>query len=138
MTDAPPLNDDEVILLDHVPSLRAFRRVALLLIAVTLLPTIAFAVVFPDTYWPIAPLFVTCFLLFQERFTLGRHRAWVTNQRVLVQGGESAAWDTVSEATMTLGFVKLRRKGAGRTLTLSYAADATALINAINSARGTT
>jgi hypothetical protein len=56
-----------------------FKRVALFLLAVSLLPTdIEAAVTFPDTYWPI-----TCFERVGSRTFTSRHRAWITNQRII-------------------------------------------------------
>jgi hypothetical protein len=135
LTDAPPLNNDEVILYNHLPSLRVFKRVALFLLAVSLLPTLAFAVTFPDTYWPIAPLFVTCFLLVQERFTLGRHRAWITNQRIILQGGADiplGSIDTIKSKTVA---VQVRHSSGGKPLQLFYPEDGPAVTRTIDAAR---
>jgi hypothetical protein len=135
VTDAPPLNDDEVILHDHLPSLRVFKWVALFLLAVSMLPTLAFAVTFPDTYWPIAPLFVTCFLLVQERFTLGRHRAWITNQRIILQGGADLALGSIDTLKSKTVAVQVRHSGGGKPMQLFYPEDGPALTRTIDVAR---
>lgn len=135
MKGAPPLEDGEVILHDHVPSLRAFKRTAILMIVLTLPAVIAFAVVFEDSFWPAVPLFVTCFLLMQERFILGRHRAWITNQRVIFQGGRTLALSEIKAAGMRGNSVRLAWANGGKGSKLSYPEDGQALVNAIDAAR---
>lgn len=132
---APPLNDGEHILFNHVPSLRAYKRTALLMIAVTLPAVVAFLFVFPDTFWPAVPLFVTCFLLMQERFTLGRHRAWITNQRIIFQGGRVTPLADVAGATKAGNGVRLMLQNGGKGEKLSYPEDAKALIATLDTAR---
>lgn len=137
MKAAPPLEDGEVIVFDHVPSLRAFKRTALLMIALTIPAVIAFAAVFPDSFWPAVPLFVTCFILMQERFTLGRHRAWITNRRVIFQGGRMVALADITSAQLRANGVRLRVVGAEKPSRLSYPADGPALVRAVEAAKST-
>lgn len=134
MSAAPPLSEGEEVVFDHIPSLGAFKRAALMLLCVSLLPTVAFAIVFPDTYWVIAPMFLACMLLTQERFKLGRHRAWITNQRVVTHTGaiDLANVDTIKRSW---GAVRLGTRDAGKTVTLAYPKDREALIHAIETAK---
>ena len=134
MTDVPPLNDNEVILYNHLPSLRVYRRMALFLLAVSMLPTLAFAIIFPDSYWPIVPLFITCFLLVQERFTLGRHRAWITNQRIILQGGAAIALESIDKLKSKTVAVQVRHSGGGSPLQLVYPYDGPAIARTIQTA----
>ncbi len=126
----PPLNDGEIVLHDHVPSMGKFRKAALVAIAITLVPTVMFAVLWPDTLFGVVPLLLTCVVLVQERLTLGRYRAWITNQRVILQGGEEAPlWD-VTEVTQRWAGVRLD----GVNLRLAYVADTQALRDVIAAA----
>lgn len=127
----PPLNDGEAVLHDHVPSQRKFRKAALFTILITLIPTVIFAMVWPDTGAAVVPLLLTCVLLVQERLTLGRHRAWITNQRVILQGGEDAPlWD-VSGITPKWAGVRLD----GVDVRLAYVGDEQALRDVISAAQ---
>lgn len=130
---APPLDPGETLLCDHIPSLRAFRRTALLGIALSIPPMLAFLVILPDTVWPVVPLFLTCLLLMQERFRLGRHRAWVTSRRVIFQGGRSLPLPGLTEVRAAHGAVYL--SGAQGAEKLSYAARPAELAAVINTAR---
>jgi len=126
----PPLNDDETVLHDHVPSMRKFRKAAMIALLINLVPTVMFAVVWPDTLAGVAPLLITCVLLVQERLTLGRYRAWITSQRVILQGGEEAPlWD-VSGVTPRWAGARLD----GVNIRLAYVGDIQALRDAIASA----
>lgn len=136
MNDAPPLQSDEVIVFDHVPSLRTFRRAAIILLLISLLPTIIFAVVFPDTLWIILPLFLACMLLVQERFKLGRHRAWITNQRIILQDGTAIDLADVSKVKARSVVVGVRHGTNRAMLPLYYAPDGAALAKAIETAKG--
>lgn len=128
---APPLQDGEEIVFDHIPSLSAFKRTSLVLIMLTLPAVIAFAVAFPDTIWPVVPLFVTCVLLMQERFRLGRYRAWLTNRRVILQGGRDVPLGDITGVKAHVFGVRL----AGSGVTMAYVGDKPALVAAINAAR---
>ena len=135
MSDAPPLQNGEVVVFDHVPSHATFRRAALFLLLISLLPTIIFAVVFPDMLWIILPLFLACILLVQERFKLGRHRAWITNQRIIIQDGTSIDLADVTDVKARSVVVGVRH-GADRAMQpLYYAADGAALADAIETAK---
>lgn len=136
MKNAPPLDDGEEVLFDHIPSLRAFKRTALLMLALTLPAVIAFAVVFPDSFWPAVPLFVACVLLMQERVTLGRHRAWVTNQRVIFQGDRAVPLADIRGAAVKGNGVRVAvAKHSGKGIKLYYPANGQALVRAIETAR---
>lgn len=135
MSDGPPLQNGEVVVFDHVPSHATFRRAALFLLLISLLPTIIFAVVFPDTLWIILPLFLACIFLVQERFKLGRHRAWITNQRIIIQDGTSIDLADVTDVKARAVVVGVRY-GADRAMQpLYYAADGAALADAIETAK---
>ncbi len=135
MSDGPPLQNGEVVVFDHVPSQATFRRAALFLLLISLLPTIIFAVVFPDTLWITLPLFLACILLVQERFKLGRHRAWITNQRIIIQDGTSIDLADVTDVKARSVVVGVRY-GADRAMQpLYYAADGAALADAIETAK---
>ena len=135
MSDGPPLQNGEVVVFDHVPSHATFRRAALFLLLISLLPTIIFAVVFSDTLWIILPLFLACILLVQERFKLGRHRAWITNQRIIIQDGTSIDLADVTDVKARSVVVGVRH-GADRAMQpLYYAADGAALADAIETAK---
>ena len=135
MSDGPPLQNGEVVVFDHVPSQATFRRAALFLLLISLLPTIIFAVVFPDTLWIILPLFLACIFLVQERFKLGRHRAWITNQRIIIQDGTSIDLADVTDVKARAVVVGVRY-GADRAMQpLYYAADGAALADAIETAK---
>ncbi len=135
MTNAPPLREDEEVIHDHTPALGAFKRTALGLLALTVPVVVVFAVVFPDSYWPAVPLFVTCLLLMQERATLGRHRAWLTNRRIILQGGQSVELSDVRAAAPRRVWVSVSYGGAGKTVKLHYPEDGAALAQAIEAAR---
>ncbi|WP_375280016.1 hypothetical protein [Pseudooctadecabacter sp.] len=133
----PPLEDGEQVVFDHVPSLRRFKRTALLMIVLTLFPVAAFLIVFPDTFWPAVPLFVTTVLLAQERVRLGRHRAWITNRRIIQQGGHSIALDDVENTRAEGNGVRLQLAGnIGKGPKLFYPEDGAALARAIMTAKG--
>ena len=134
MKNAPPLHSGETILHNHVPSQRVFKRAAVFLIAVSLLPTIAFAFAFDDSFWVIVPLFVTCLLLMQERFTMGRHRAWITNQRIIFQDRDIALAD-ITATTVKAVYVRVQHSGAGKSAPIYYPADGPAVAQAIDAAR---
>lgn len=133
MTVAPPLREGEEILHNHIPSLGVFKRAALLLLGLTLPVVLAFSVVFPDTYWPSVPLFIACLLLMQERVTLGRHRAWVTNERLILQGGNEIDMNLVTDAVARRNNVRVVYGTDGKTVRLQYAADSAALAQIIKS-----
>lgn len=135
MTTAPPLEEGETVVFDHIPNLRAFKRSAVLMIGLTLPVVVVFLVVFPDTFWPAVPLFVTCLLLMQERFSLGRYRAWITNRRILLQGGESLPLTDVSGVTARGNGVRVRVANGGKAIKLVYAESGLSLIDAINTAK---
>lgn len=136
MKNAPPLDEGEEILFDHIPSLRSFRRTALLMLAVTLPAVVAFAVVFPDSFWPAVPLFVACVLLMQERVTLGRHRAWVTNRRVILQGDRAVPLAGIRGVAVKGNGVRVAVAGhSGKGIKLYYPQNGQALVAAIEDAR---
>ena len=131
----PALADGEAVIFDHVPSLRAFQLTALGMLGLTLLPVAAFAAAFPDSFWPAVPVFVTCMILLQERFRLGRHRAWITPRRIILQEGEEVTMTEVDRAEPRGTGVRVScHGGARRGLRLSYVHDRPALARAINTA----
>lgn len=133
----PPLEAGEQIVFDHVPSLRRFKRTALLMIVLTLLPVAAFLIVFPDTFWPAVPLFVTTVLLAQERVRLGRHRAWITNRRIIMQGGQAIALADIAGTRTEGNGLRLHLDGnIGKGPKLFYPEDGDALATAIMTAKG--
>lgn len=111
----PPLQGGEEVLFDHVPSLRRFRTMAAVVLAITLIPTGVFAVVWSETNAAVIPLVLTCVLLMQERLTFGRHRAWITNKRVILQGGDETPLAEISEVRLKWAGLKLL--GANKRLT---------------------
>lgn len=134
----PPLEPGEALLFDHIPSLRSFKRTALMLIGLTLPAVIAMLEVFPDTFWPVVPLFVTCALLMQERVRLGRHRAWITNQRIILQGGQAIALADLTKIRPTRSAVRLAVQGDRRhSIALFFPEDGSALAHAIKTAKET-
>ena len=138
MTQAPPLEDGEHILFDHIPSLRAFRRTALVLLGLTLPVVVVFLVVFPDTLWPVVPLFVTCVILMQERVRLGRYRAWVTNRRIVLQAGEDLLLSDITAVKPATNGVKIEAEGTtGKGFKLVYPEDRAALVAALQDAKET-
>lgn len=127
----PPMNEDEVVLHDHIPSMRKFRKAALIAILITLVTSFVFSMVWPESLAAVVPLLLTCAVLFQERLTLGKYRAWITNQRVILQGGEDAPlWD-VAGVTPRWDGVRLD----GIDVRLSYVADAQILRDVITTAQ---
>ncbi len=131
----PPLEEGEEVVFDHVPSFAAFRKTALVLLGVTLAPTVAMAAVLPDSIWGAVPLFVACVILMQERVWLGKYRAWITNRRIIRQKGEDVPlWDVTNAAPSGNG-VRVRTTGSPRGIKLFYPADGPALATAILSAR---
>ena len=135
MTDGPALQDDEHILHHHVPDLRAFKRTALLMLAITLVPTAVIAALLPDTFWAAVPLFVTCVLLMQERYTLGKYAAWITQERVILQNGTAVALADIAIVDGIGNAVRLRDK-AGQVTKLYYPLDRATLCQIIETARG--
>jgi len=135
MKPAPPLREGEKILRDHIPSLGVFKRSALVLIALTLPAVAVVSVVFPDSYWPAVPLFVTCLLLMQERVTLGKHRAWLTNRRIILQGGDEVPLGDILAAGARRSTVRVTYGGKGIVLKLPYSDNATDFAQAIEAAR---
>lgn len=136
MSEGPPLADGEEIVFDHVPSLRSFKRTALLMLGLTLPAVVAMLVVFPDTFWPAVPLFVTCVILMQERVRLGRYRAWVTNRRIILQGDRAVDLTDVTGVRHSGNGVRVGVSGhAGKGVKLFYPADGSALEKAIEAAR---
>ena len=70
-------------------------------------------------------------MLVQERLTHGRYRAWITNQRVILQGGDEAPlWD-VEGVTSRWAGVRLD----GVNMRLAYVADQQVLRDVITSAQ---
>ena len=135
MKAAPQLQDGEEIVHHHVPDLRAFKRTALLLLAITLVPTAVFLFAFPDSMWVAVPLFVSCLLLMQERFTLGKYSAWVTNQRILLQGDVAIGLGDIVLVDVIGNAVRLRHGGASAKTKLYYPEDRDALAKIILDAR---
>ncbi|WP_281984356.1 hypothetical protein [Thalassorhabdomicrobium marinisediminis] len=135
MSEAPPLEAGEVLLHHHRPDLAAFRHTALVLLAVTLVPTLAMVAAFPDSLWGAAPLFIACLLLMQERVTLGRHAAWITNRRILLQNAAPVALRNIATTNVVGNAVRLRTVDPARRVTLSYPSDKTALRDVIDTAR---
>ncbi|SLN53698.1 hypothetical protein [Pseudooctadecabacter jejudonensis] len=133
MTEGPPLTEGEAVVFDHIPSLKPFKRTARILLLASLVPTIAFLIVFPDTFWPAVPLFVACLLLVQERWTISKYRAWVTNRRVILQGGRDIALGDITK-TQTRGSALMITTGITR-LRLYYAEDPAAFQAAVDTAR---
>ena len=132
MRAAPQLADGEEILHHHTPDIGAFKRTALLMLAITLVPTVMFVVFIPDTFWGAVPLFITCLLLMQERFTLGKYAAWITNRRVLMQGDVEHVLSDITSVETIGTAVRLNHTG-GRTK-LFYPKDKAALKGIIETA----
>ena len=127
----PPLDEDETILHDHIPSLGKFRKAALIAILITLVPSFVFSMVWPDSLVAVIPLLLTCAVLLQERLTLGKHRAWITDKRVILQGGQDAPlWDVTGVTTKWAG-VRLE----GVDVRLAYVADVQTLSDVIATAQ---
>lgn len=135
MKSTPQLAEGEEILHHHVPNLRTFKRTALLMLAITIFPTAVILMLFPDTLWGVAPMFVTCLLLMQERFNLGKYAAWITNQRILMQSDEEIALGDISKTDTFGNAVRLHQKARGQTSKLYYAKDRKALKQLIEIAR---
>lgn len=135
MTTGPDLQDGETLLHHHTPHLGAFKRTALLMIAITLVPTGVMMFAFPDTLWVAVPLFVTCFLLMQERFSLGKYAAWVTDRRIIFQRGEEVALTSIDTVDMIGNAVRLRLVDKSPKAKLFYAKDRSALQDLIETAR---
>ena len=135
MKSAPQLAEGEEVLHHHVPNLGVFKRTALLMLAITIIPTVLILVLFPDTLWGVAPMFVTCLLLMQERFNLGKYAAWITNQRILLQGDEEIALGEISMTDTFGNVVRLRHGADGQKSKLYYAKDRGALMQLIETAR---
>jgi len=116
---------------DHIPSMKVFRRTAVLSLLTSLPVAAVFGIVWPDTLAVMIPVILTCIVLMQERFKLGRYRAWITNRRVILQGGREVQ-------LLDLGDVKKRLFGVhlgGAGVTLAYVDDKPALANAITGAQ---
>ncbi|MGJ8610328.1 MAG: hypothetical protein ACSHWY_04505 [Octadecabacter sp.] len=131
MNGAPKLDEGEEIVFDHIPNLRSFMRTALVMLGLTLPVVVVFLLVFPDTYWPAVPLFVACVLLVQERLSLGRHRAWITNKRILMQGGASLPMTDVAAATHKGNSVRVTYASGRTAIKLAYPENPAALIAAL-------
>lgn len=101
------------------------------------LPVVAvFLYVFPDTIWPVVPLFVACLTLMQERVRLGRYRAWVTNQRIILQEGRSIPFEQIIDIGHRGNGVRMTIKGhRGKGIKLYYPEDPALLIDTIENAR---
>jgi len=139
MTSGPPLLEGETVLHDHIPSQRSFKRTALLMLVLTLPAVAAMLVVFPDTFWPAVPLFITCVILMQERVRLGRYRAWITNKRIILQGDRAVALTDVTGVRHSGNGVRIGVRGhMGKGIKLFYPADGAALVTAIETAKGQT
>lgn len=135
MTKGPPLHSGEEIVFDHIPSLKAFKRAALFLIFVSLMPTIAFALAMPDSYWVSLPLFLCCLILMQERFRLGRHRAWITNARIILLDGTMIDLDAITSVKVKQVAVRVRYGETDTVQSLHYPENGAVLSDAINDAR---
>ena len=135
MKSAPKLAEGEDVLHHHVPNLGAFKRTALLMLAITIIPTALILALFPDTLWGVAPMFITCLLLMQERFNLGKYAAWVTTQRVVLQSDEEIALGDISMTDTFGNAVRLHHKDGGQKTKLYYAKDRAALRQLIETAR---
>ena len=129
------MNEGEQVVFDHIPSLRSFKRTALLMIGLTLPAVIAMLFVFPDTFWPAVPLFVTCFILMQERFRLGRYRAWITNRRIIFQGGRTFALADIQAVRASGNGVRVNVGTGVKGIKLLYPEDGAALVTAITTAK---
>ena len=134
--EGPDLAEGETLLHQHTPDLGAFKRTALLLLAITLVPTVVMYVAFPDTFWVAVPLFISCFLLMQERFGLGKHAAWVTDRRIIWQDGRTIDLAEINTVDMIGNAVRIRTKDHGTKHKLYYAKGRRALRDLVNSARG--
>ena len=135
MTTAPALQDGEEVIHHHIPDLGAFKRTALLMLVITLAPTSLMVALLPDTFWPAVPLFVTCLLLMQERYNLGRYAAWITNKRILFQGDEALELSDIGMVGIAGNAVRLRPSKGGPATKLYYPKDRNALAVIIETAR---
>lgn len=138
MNTAPPLNEKEEVIFDHIPSLRAFKRTALFILALQIPVVAVFIYAFPDTFWPAVPVFVACVILMQERVRLGRYRAWITNERIILQDDLSVALADVRGAAHQGNGVRVQVEGhAGKWIKLYYPDDGAKLAEVINRQKGT-
>ncbi|HCP80771.1 MAG TPA: hypothetical protein DIT67_03980 [Octadecabacter sp.] len=135
MKSTPKLAEGEEVLHHHVPNLGAFKRTALFMLAITIIPTAFILTLFPETLWGVAPMFITCLLLMQERFNLGKYAAWITNQRVVLQGDEEIALRDISMTDTFGNAVRLHHGADGQKSKLNYAKDRAALRQLIETAR---
>lgn len=130
---APPLPEGETLLHTHVPSLGAFQRNALVFLGLSFGATVILAAFDAPDYLVVGPVLLTLLVLLQERLTLRRNGAWITNRRVLFQTGQEVPLAEIGPARPHRTGVRLGGKG-GR---LPYAADPGALARIINEARAT-
>lgn len=106
------------------------------MLAITLVPTGVMFFAFPDTLWVAVPLFVTCLLLMQERVTLGKYAAWITNQRVILQSDQSLDLAQIDSVDVIGNAVRIRPVDRGARVKLYYPKDRAELLGVLNSARG--
>ena len=129
--EAPPLPEGETLLHTHVPSLGAFQRSALVYLGLAVGLTAFLAALGAPDYLVIGPVLLTLLVLVQERFTLLRNGAWITNRRVMFQTGREVALSDIGPAQPRRTSVHLGGKG-GRLL---YVADPGALARIVNEAK---
>ena len=135
MNKGPQLSENEEILHHHTPDLGAFKKTALLLLAITLVPTVVMVFLLPDTFWVAVPMFVTCLLLMQERYNLGKYAAWITDQRIVLQGDQAHQLADIASVDMIGNAVRMRFVSGGPRVKLYYPKDRQALRDLIETAR---
>lgn len=133
MSKGPHLQQGEAIVHHHKPDMGAFKRAALVSLAITLVPTGVMISAVPDTIWVAVPLFITCLLLMQERFTLGKYAAWVTNRRVILQDGATHRLADIHTVDTIANAVRLRHNR--KRTKLYYPKDKAGLKDIIDTAR---
>lgn len=137
----PELEEGERVVFEHMPSLRSFQRWALLFLGLALLVTAVFAAVSSALPRPVAnstmtlPLFATCVVLVWERITFGRHKAWITDRRIVPARGAALPLAEVSGAAHRGNGVRIDNLRGFKAMKLYFSPDPAALVAAIDGAR---
>ena len=137
----PELEEGERVVFEHVPSVASFQRWALVFLGLALLVTAVFAAVSSNLPRPVAnstmtlPLFATCIVLVWERLTFRRHRAWITDRRIVPAKAPPLPLAQVSGAARRGNGVRIDDLRGLKAMKLYYAPDPAALIAAIDGAR---
>ncbi len=137
----PELEEGERVVFEHVPSVASFQRWALLFLGIAVLVTAAFAAVSSNLPLPVAnstmtlPLFATCVVLVWERVTFRRHRAWITDRRIVPAKGVPLPLREVSGAARRGNGVRIDNLRGIKAMKLYFSPDPAALVAAIDRAR---